>query len=57
MDHKSETGKRKDKQVVLNVADLDIVRKDEAFWQRAVKALAKEQIFESVEKFSENVSK
>lgn len=56
MEIKSEPDKKKDKQI-LNGADFDILRKDEAFWQRSVMNLAKEQISETKEEFSENVSK
>lgn len=57
MEQKSETEKKKDKQVVRNGAYLDTLQKDEAFWQRTVKTLAKGQISERVENFAENVSK
>lgn len=57
MDQKSETEKKKYKQVVKYGVDFDILQKDEAFWQRSVKTLAKWQISETVENFVENVSK
>lgn len=57
MDQRSEPEKNKDKQVLMNVADFDILRKDETFWQRTVKTLAKEQISETREEISVNVSK
>lgn len=54
----NESEKKKDKQLVKNGSEFDILRKDEAFWQRAVKNLAaKEQISESKDEISENVSK
>lgn len=56
MEQKSESEKKKDKQVLRNGTDPEILRKDEAFWQRTVKTLAKEQISETRE-FAENVSK
>jgi hypothetical protein len=52
MDIKSnDTDKKKDKQS----ADVDILLKDEQFWQRAVKILARNEIQEA--KNAENVSK
>ena len=52
MDIKSnDADKKRDKQS----ADFDILRKDEQFWQRAVKVLARNEIVEA--KNAENVSK
>jgi hypothetical protein len=48
---------KQDKQVLKNVADYDILRKDEAFWQRTVKTLAKEEISETKIELSSKVSK
>lgn len=56
MEITSDTEKKeKQKQVTRNASDLDIIH-SEAFWQRAVKSLSKEQISETIET-SENVSK
>lgn len=57
MEQNSETEKIKDKEVVRNGTDVDLLQRDEAFWQRTVITLAKVQISEKVEKFCENVSK
>jgi hypothetical protein len=54
MDTKSSDSERKrDKQS----ADFDILRKDEAFWQRAVRFLAKNEVSEAKIENAENVSK
>lgn len=57
MEQIGESEQRKDKQKVGNGADFDILHKDVSFWQRAVASLAKEQITETVDEISENVSK
>lgn len=48
-----EKKKVKDKQSV----DFDIVRKDEVFWQKAVRILSKNEISEAKIENAENVSK
>lgn len=57
MELKSDPENMKDNQPIKNGADFDILGKDEAFWQRAVKTLAQEQISENIDDISENVSK
>jgi hypothetical protein len=57
MELKSDSEKKKDKQLMRNGTDFDALRKDEAFWQRTVVSLAKEQISETKDEISENVSK
>lgn len=57
MELKSDPENMKDNQPIKNGAHFDILGKDEAFWQRAVKTLAQEQISENIDDISENVSK
>jgi hypothetical protein len=49
----SDCEKKREKQS----ADLDILRKEEEFWQKAVKILAKKEICETKDENAENVSK
>lgn len=44
MELASGTETKRDKQGTKNGQDFDILRKDEAFWQKTVKILAKNQI-------------
>jgi hypothetical protein len=57
MEQISEPCLKPDKHVLKNVADYDILRKDEAFWQETVKTLAKQEISETKVELSTNVSK
>lgn len=54
MDKSADNEKKKDRET----AGFEILRKDEQFWQRAVKVLSKIEISESLqEENAENVSK
>lgn len=53
MDKSSDCEKKKDKQSM----DLEILRKNEEFWQKAVKVLARIEISETKVENAENVSK
>lgn len=57
MDLNSDPDQKKDKQPTKNGGDFDVLSKDEAFWQKAVKSLAKARISDANDELSENVSK
>lgn len=53
MEKPGDTEKKREKQS----SDLDILRKDEQFWQKAVKVLSRNEISETKDKNAEIVSK
>lgn len=56
MEQKDEMENKKDKQVVKNGVEQETSKEEEAFWQKTLQTLAKEEISETA-KFAENVSK